>query len=99
MAKLIIKTPHGDFNRTTKTAYTHAVVRKCPRAERENAECAADPAKARYLKIGVNGRWEKDRRYAVTWHGSEAAARAAASKPYLWDAAATVLGIFPVEAQ
>lgn len=85
---LKIVTPHGEFTRKSTTAYTHAVVRTSQRA----ADCLAayernkhDAAKVRYYKDGVQARWVKDRGFAVTWHGSEAAARNAASKPYLWD--------------
>jgi hypothetical protein len=46
---------------------------------------------------GVNGRWHKDRGYATTWHGSEAAAIKAAASPYEWDGSTEVVGIFPVQ--
>ena len=86
---LKITTPHGEFNRKTNTAYTHAVVRESIRAQQ---------ALTQTYTSGVHGRWIKDRGFAVTWHGSEQAARNAAAKPYLWDATTAVLGIFPVEA-
>jgi hypothetical protein len=51
------------------------------------------------FRSGVNGRWHKDRGYAVTWHKSQQAAINASRKPYLWDAkAAYVIDIYDVEA-
>lgn len=98
MAKtLIIKTPHGEFTRTTGTAYTHAVVRSCPRAMEAFEASQNDPENTRRWKGGVTGRWAKDRGFAVTWHKSEASARSAASKPYGWSRTSTVLGVFAVE--
>jgi trehalose-6-phosphatase len=92
--KLISTTPHGKFDRTTQTAYTHIVVRSCERSQR-----IFDDANngVQYFAGGVQGRWVKDRGFAVTWHKGEAAARTAASKPYVW-AKSTVLGIYPVDA-
>jgi len=85
---LKITTPYGEFNRKTDTAYTHAVVRDCPRAHEALTDVRV---------FGVSRRWKKDRGFAVTWHGSEQAARNAAAKDYMWGAS-TVLGIFSVEA-
>ena len=36
--------------------------------------------------------------YAVTWHGSEAAAQDAAAKPYKWCNQGQVIGVFAVSA-
>ena len=92
MANLKVNTPYGEFTRSTKTAYTHAVVRTCARAMDTLAR-----KDERGMNSRVIGRWIKDRGYAVTWHGSEVAARSAAAKPYGW-ADSIVVGIFPVEA-
>jgi len=97
--KLSISTPHGEFTRVSTTPYTHAVVRTCPRAAKsyELSKTAVPGSyEARNLKSGVDARWVKDRGFAVTWHGSEAAARNAASKPYVWDSATGPAEIFPV---
>ena len=103
MAKLNLKitTAHGTFTRSTATAYTHAVVRSSRRANDcylPIANGTATPDQLSWAKSGVTARWIKDRGYAVTWHGSEQAARNAAAKPYFWDATTVVLGTFPVEA-
>ena len=52
----------------------------------------------RWAKNGVDARWVKDRGFAVTWHGSEGAARKAAAAPYGWDRSTGVVGVFPVQA-
>lgn len=89
---LAAQTPVGSFTRRTDSKYTHCVVWNSPRAmdafnARKGTEC------------GVHGRWVKDGGYGVTWHGSEAAACAAARKGYGWDSAATLAGVFPVVAR
>lgn len=96
MAKktLKIETPVGEFTRSTDTAYTHAVVRTSVRAAAVLASFNAGTYK--YRLSGVDARWIKDRGHAVTWHSSEAAARAAASKPYGWDKETTLVGVFAV---
>lgn len=85
---LKVETSVGQFTRTTATAYTHAVVRTC---------AAATRALEGNYKGGVYGRWAKDRGYAVTWHGSAAAAAKAAATPYVWDLKAVVVGVFAVQ--
>ena len=97
MAKLNLKitTAHGTFTRSTATAYTHAVVRSSPRAA---SAYAAFLVSGTHSPAALAQRFAKDLGHAVTWHGSEQAARNAAAKPYLWDATTAVLGIFPVEA-
>jgi hypothetical protein len=90
---LKISTPHGEFTRKATRAYTHAVVRSCPRALEAFQNHTAKGCKT---YGGVQGRWAKDRGFAVTWHGSEQAARNAAAGNYDWDHSAVVLGIFPV---
>ena len=98
MAKLNLKvvTAHGTFTRSTATAYTHAVVRSSPRAA---AAYAAFLVSGTHSRLALAQRFAKDLGHAVTWHGSEQAARNAAAKPYFWDAKdAIVLGVFPVEA-
>ena len=89
MAKrtLTATTPVGAFNRATASAYTHVNVWDSPRAT------AAFEAGRRG---GVAGRWTKDCGWAVTWHGSEAAARRAGAGKYGYDHHATLLGTFPV---
>jgi hypothetical protein len=79
---LKISTPHGDFTRKATKPYTHAVVRTSERAMESHIAISAGRAN---FTTGVQGRWHKDRGFAVTWHGSEQAARVAASKPYGWD--------------
>ena len=103
MAKLNLKitTAHGTFTRSTATAYTHAVVRSSERAYGTYLPIAngtATPDQLRWAKSGVTARWIKDRGYAVTWHGSEQAARNAAAKPYFWDSKTGPATIYPVEA-
>jgi hypothetical protein len=91
--KLKITTPHGEFTRTATKAYTHAVVRTSERAHH-----AYEDIKGGKKTSGVQARWHKDRGFAVTWHGSEGAARAAASKPYMWDRATGPAEVYAVEA-
>ena len=103
MAKRTLKitTPHGEFTRTTDTAYTHAVVRTSERAYGSYLPIAngtATPDQLRWAKSGVTARWIKDRGYAVTWHGSEQAARNAAAKDYSHDKKTGPATIYPVEA-
>jgi hypothetical protein len=86
-------TPAGEFSRETATAYAFVVVRKSPRAA---AFVESANSGAQVYRGGVNGRWLKDRGYAVTWHGSEKAAKAAAGKPYDWDSKTELVGVFPV---
>jgi len=57
---------------------------------------AGDALSVRLSKSGLQGRWNKDRGYVVSWHGSERAARQSADKPNGYDPQATVLGVFPV---
>jgi hypothetical protein len=88
---LKVSTPHGEFTRKATKAYTHVVVRKSERAMKSFNEPVWDSS-------GVQQRWQKDRGFAVTWHGSEGAARAAASKPYVWDSKTGPAEVFAVEA-
>lgn len=100
-------TPHGTFTRQTATQYTHVVVRECEEArgaaerlanriQQAQAEGWSPIAIAKNLACGVDARWAKDNGYAVTWHGSEGAARKAADGKYLYDWSARVLGIYEV---
>lgn len=85
-------TPVGTFTRTTATPYTHIVVWNSSRAMdvyRKHLEFGTE-------RSGVDARWVKDHGFGVTWHTSERTARAAACKPYTWEAAATHVGVFPV---
>lgn len=83
MAKqtLKINTPHGEFTRTTNTAYTHAVVAipasRCGKTYTGAADLAEQLAGA---TSGVMARVLKDRGYIVSWHSSEYAAHNAAVK-------------------
>lgn len=96
MAKLIIKTPHGDFTRTSNSPYQWAIVRRSPRAAAIFAKAEAGDTSVLW---GSYARWVKDRGYIVTWHGSQDAAAKAASTPCRADLRAEVVGIFSVEAQ
>src|SRR5262245_8153890 len=88
-----ITTQVGEFTRKATKPYSHAVVRTSPRAMG-----AFERAQAGHKSgSNVNQRWAKDRGFAVTWHGSEAAARKAAAAPYIWDLSTQVVGIFAVE--
>ena len=93
-ATLTVTTEAGEFTRKTDTPYTHAVVRKSPRAAAVLASFNAGTYRGRLN--GVDARWVKDRGYAVTWHMSEAAARAAAAKSYDWDKQTALVGVYPV---
>lgn len=98
MAKntLKVETSAGEFTRKTDTPYTHVVVRVSPRAAASLAAFGAGNYRGKLS--GVDARWVKDRGYAVTWHNSEAAARAAAEKPYVWDRETSLVGVFEVAA-
>jgi hypothetical protein len=82
-------TPVGEFSRSTKSSYTHVVVRECGRAKE---------ALANKSTRGVGGRWAKDNGYAVTWHNSKLAAERAADAKYCYDWSAKVVGIYEVGA-
>jgi hypothetical protein len=95
MKTLTAVTPVGEFTRKTDSVYTYVNVWASPRAK-----AAFDSAAERtYRPCGVDARWIKDRGYGVTWHYTEAAARAAASskRGYQWDHA-TLVGTFAVGA-
>jgi len=97
MSKLNLKviTPVGEFTRSTNTKYSHAVVRNSPRAM---AAFQLHQAAGSRRLTGVSARWIKDRGFAVTWHGSEAAALKAAAGKYLWDNSQDVVGVYEVQA-
>lgn len=89
----IVTTPTaGEFTRDSTKAYTHAVVRTSPRALRTFERYGGSTKGT----SGVDSRWVKDRGFVVTYHGSEAAAKNAASEPYDYDSKTTVVGVFPV---
>jgi len=78
---LKISTPHGEFTRTTGTAYTHAVVAiAASRCGTTFATPADVVAYCDNSKSGVMARVLKDRGYIVSWHSSAAAAQKAAIK-------------------
>lgn len=83
MAKqtLKISTPHGEFTRTTDTAYTHVVV-AVPASRCGTVYASAADLAARLVgsDSGVMARVLKDRGYIVSWHSSEVAAQKAAIK-------------------
>lgn len=92
---LTATTSVGIFTRDTLSAYTHVVVWNSPRALNTVTAYKAEGRKF----SGVDARWNKDHGYGVTWHCSEASARKA-TKFYSWDRkAATLVGVFPVDAQ
>lgn len=95
MATLKVSTPVGEFSRTTKTSYTHVVVREGVAAMDYYNKVQAGTAKNVWTS-GVHGHWLKNRGYVVSWHGSEAAARNSASQPNGYDNNAKLVGIFPV---
>ena len=93
MMTIKVITPVGDFTRSTKSNYTHAVVRRSERARAAYEEFLLSGQK----QSGVDGRWVKDRGFAVTYHTSKRAARNAAKKQYGYDSKAEVVGIYEVE--
>jgi hypothetical protein len=84
MAKktLLVRTPYGDFTRTTNTAYTHVVVAvpasRCGKTFESAADLAAKLTAEGNHKSGVMARVLKDRGYIVSWHSTAAAALRAA---------------------
>lgn len=84
---LTVNTPVGTFNRNTNSQYKAVVVWNSPRAK------ACFEKNAGKKNSGVDARWVKDNGFAVTWHGSRQAAEKA-TKQYMWDANATLVGVF-----
>jgi hypothetical protein len=78
---LKIKTPYGEFNRTTNTAYTHAAV-AIPTSRNGVVYAGAADLATQLIgqTSGVMARVLKDRGYIVSWHKSYAAALYAAEK-------------------
>lgn len=90
MAKptLRTETPVGMFTRSTDSAYGFVTVWASPRA----LACFQRSNNGEKITSAVGQRWVKDRGYGVTWHR----ARPTPPKHYGWDAAATLVGVFPV---
>jgi hypothetical protein len=84
---LTINTPVGTFTRNTNSAYKAVVVWNSPRAKQSFEKNVGKK------NSGVDARWVKDNGFAVTWHGSKESALKA-TKQYLYDANATVVGVF-----
>jgi hypothetical protein len=95
MKTIKVATPFGEFTRTTKSDYTHAVVRKSDRAKSVHDKFVSSGEKS---GSGVDARWIKDRGFAVTYHTSERAARNAAKQQYAYDSKTEVIGIYEVAA-
>jgi hypothetical protein len=95
MKTIKVTTPVGEFTRSTKSNYTHAVVRKSERANSRYQQFLATGEKS---GSGVDARWIKDRGFAVTYHTSERAAQNAANQKYGWDWKSEVIGIYEVAA-
>lgn len=94
MAKRIAsaQTTVGEFTRETEVQYTHVVVRRSTRAAAVLAQFERGEYKGK--RSGIDARWIKDRGFVVSWHNSEAAAKAASTKAYPYDARAELVGIF-----
>jgi hypothetical protein len=95
MKTIKVTTPVGEFTRSTKSNYTHAVVRKCDRAQAVYEKFLTSGGKS---VLGTDARWIKDRGFAVTYHTSERSAANAAKQKYFWDYSAQVIGIYEVAA-
>lgn len=89
MAKQTLKavTPVGTFTRATDSGYKFVTVWNSPRARDTVARMKAEGRKF----SGVDARWNKDNGYGVTWHFTKPNPRA-----YMWDSAATLVGVFAV---
>ena len=95
MKTIKVTTPVGEFTRTTKSDYTHVVVRKSDRAKSVYEKFLSSGDKS---GSGVDARWIKDRGFAVTYHASLRSAANAANQKYGWDYKAEVIGIYEVAA-
>lgn len=85
---LTVETTVGTFTRNTNSDYKAVVVWNCPRAKSYFEKFAGQKN-----NTGVGARWVKDNGFAVTWHGSKAAALKA-TKQYQYDANSTLVGVF-----
>jgi aspartokinase len=95
MRTIKVVTPVGEFTRSTKSDYTHVVVRKSDKAKSVYDRFVSSGEKS---GCNVDARWIKDRGYAVTYHNSERAAVNAAKQKYGWDSKSEVIGIYEVAA-
>jgi hypothetical protein len=95
MKTIKVITPVGEFTRSTKSDYTHVVVRKSDSAKSVYDKFLSSSDKSR---SGVDARWIKDRGFVVTYHTSLRSAANAAQQKYPYDPAAEVIGIYEVAA-
>ena len=84
---LTVETTVGTFTRKTNSNYKAVVVWNSPRAKQSFEKNVGKK------NSGVDARWVKDNGFATTWHGSKAAALKS-TKQYMWDANATLVGVF-----
>ncbi|NCU72208.1 MAG: hypothetical protein EBY66_04210 [Candidatus Fonsibacter lacus] len=94
MKTIKVITPVGEFTRSTKSNYTHAVVRKSELANNIYQQFLQTGKK----QSGVDGRWIKDCGYAVTYHTSLRSAANVAQQKYPYDPKSEVIGIYEVAA-
>lgn len=94
MKTIVAVTPVGLFARTTKSDYTHVVVRESERAKAVYDNFLSTGKKS----FGVNNRWIKDRGFVVTYHNSLRSAENAAKQKYFYDYSSKVIGIYEVAA-
>ena len=95
MKTIKVITPVGEFTRSTKSNYTHVVVRKSDRAKSVYDKFVTTGEKSR---SGVDVRWIKDCGFVVTYHNSLRSAGNAAKKIYRYDPKSEVIGIYEVAA-
>ena len=88
-------TPVGEFTRSTKSDYTHVVVRKSDRAKSVYDKFVSTGEKS---CSGNDARWIKDRGFVVTYHNSLRSAANAAKQKYFYDYKSEVIGIYEVAA-
>jgi len=95
MKTIKVTTPVGEFTRSTKSDYTHVVVRKSDRAKSVYDKFSSSGEKS---CLGVDARWIKDRGFVVTYHTSLRSAANAAKQKYFYDSKSEVIGIYEVAA-
>jgi hypothetical protein len=95
MKTIKVTTPVGEFTRSTKSDYTHVVVRKSDRAQSVYDKFVTTGEKS---GSGVDARWVKDRGFVVTYHTSLRSAANAAKQKYFYDSKSQVIGIYEVAA-
>ena len=95
MKTIKVTTPVGEFTRSTKSDYTHVVVRKSDRAKSVYDKFSSSGEKS---GCGTDARWIKDRGFVVTYHTSLRSADNAARQKYFYDSKSEVVGIYEVAA-